>query len=319
MIKYENIRLKQLIYFCTLLSRSRLNNLDYFKRRFLEQSEHFSETLEFFQYYKLVTVRNKGIHFTSKMQRNIDNLDAAGTEQGLKRFFIALILTEETTLKREIENFLDKFQFTGEFYEFKPTGREKVEKAFLRNFLIDFGVIDLYRDQMKYFIPKSIVFYLKVERKNAVLDEDQFNVLLLARSQLGKKAEIEVIRYERNRLKDWGKHLDIIEHTALINVGAGYDVKSFDVQGIRVVPRYIEVKAISMLDQRFFWSSNEIKCAERNRGKYYLYLVPVGKNLDVSGEEIEIIHDPYKNVLNNNKEWDRNIESISFKKRWTNL
>lgn len=315
MIKYENIRLKQLIYFCTLLSGSRLNSPDYFKRRFLEQCEHFSETLEFFQYYKLVTVRNKRIHSTPKMRRNIDNWDAARAEERLKRFFTALILTEETMLKREIENFLDKFKFTGELYEFRPTGKEKVEKASLRNFLIDFGVIDLYRDQMKYFIPKGIVFYLKVEKKGAVLDEDQFNALLFARNKLSKKAEIEVIRYERNRLKDWGKYLDTIEHAALINVGAGYDVKSFDVYGTKVVPRYIEVKAVSMLDQRFFWSNNEIKCAERNRERYYLYLVPIGENLGVLAKEIKIIHNPYKNVLKNTKEWDQNIESISFKKR----
>lgn len=318
MIKYENIRLKQLIYFCTLLSGSRLNNLGYFKRRFLEQCEHFTETLEFFRYYKLVSVTSKGIHFTPKMRRNVDGLDVAGAEEGLKRFFMALILTEESIVKREIENFFDKFKFTGEFYEFKPTGKEKVEKTSLRNFLIDFGIIDLYREQGKYFIPENIAFYLETEKENTALDENRFKALLFARDKLGKKAEAEALNYERNRLRNWKEYLNKIEHTALINIAAGYDIKSFDIHGIKVVPRYIEVKAISMIDQRFFWSRNEIEFAKLNGERYYLYLVPIGKNLSLLKEEIQIIQDPYKNVLNNNKRWAKNVELMSFRRSWTN-
>ena len=297
-----------------LLSESGLNNLDYLKRRFLEQCEHFNETQEFLRYYKLVNIENKKIFFTSRMKKYIANLNTPIDEDELKRFFSILVLTEENTLKIEIDKFLEKFKFTGDRYEFKPIGKERIKAAGLRNLLIDFEIIDLYRDQIKYFIPENIVFYLKIEKSSSILNESQFKALLLARNKVSKIAEMEVLNYERNRLKNCKEHLDKIEYTALIDVGAGYDIKSFDLLGAELMPRYIEVKATSMLDKKFFWSSNEIQCAQLNKNKYYLYLVPIGKGLSVLKNEIQIIQDPYKHILHDKKNWFRNIELMSFRK-----
>jgi hypothetical protein len=314
MFKYENIRLKQLTHFCILLANIKLNNFDYLKRRFLEQFEHFDEIMEFLQYYKLVVVKNKKIFFTSRMKKFIDNLNTPINEKGLRRIFSILVITEESTLKIKIEEFLNKFKVIEDRYEFRPIGKERIESAALRNLLLDFGIVDLYRDQIKYFIPENIAIYLKIEKGNAIIDESQFKALLLSRNIIGKRAEIEVINYERNRLKICKEYLDRIEHTALINVAAGYDIKSFDVLGAEVIPRYIEVKATSMLDNKFFWSSNEIQCAQLNRKRYYLYLVPIGKNSEVLKNEIQIIQDPYRQILNDKNIWVKNVELMSFRK-----
>ena len=66
-----------------------------------------------------------------------------------------------------------------------------------------------------------------------------------------------------------------IEHTALRDVSAGYDIKSFDGklgEDENPIQRYIEVKAVSSQDYGFNWTRNEIEKSEYYNQDYYLYL-----------------------------------------------
>ena len=80
-----------------------------------------------------------------------------------------------------------------------------------------------------------------------------------------------------------------------------------------MIPRYIEVKAISLIDRKFFWSRNEIEIARRLKNDYFLYLVPVEKNGALDGNLIQEIKNPYTNVFLN-KNWLSEIELLSFSK-----
>lgn len=316
MLKYENIRLRQLVYLCNLIARTKLNNLEYLKGRFLEQFEHFDETLEFLLYYKLIGCENKKISFTPKMERILaEKINNAIDGEAFKKFFSKLIIDEESDLKTRINEFVSKFEIIGDRYVFKPTGKYRIESGTLRNFLIDFGIIDLCRNQSKYFLSKSATTYLKINKERLGFDDDQFKVLLSLRSKIGQKAEIEVMNYEHARLKSHKEHFDKIEHTSLLNVGAGYDIKSFDFWGSKIHPRYIEVKAISFLDSKFFWSSNEIQCAQLKKKEYFLYLVPIGKKSEVLIHKMQIIQNPYKHIFKHKSVWNRKIELMSFEKK----
>ncbi len=95
-----------------------------------------------------------------------------------------------------------------------------------------------------------------------------------------------------------------VNHTALKNAGAGYDIESVSVTASEeVTPRYIEVKAVSSGKPRFYWTSNEVSVAEALGSWYYLYLLPVGKKGAFSLEDLRIIQDPHSKVLGSASEW----------------
>ena len=82
-------------------------------------------------------------------------------------------------------------------------------------------------------------------------------------------------------------------------------------------PKYIEVKAVSESDLRFYWSKNEINKAKQFGRNYYLYLLPVKNKpeslLDISA--LRQIRDPYHAVFQNKDEWWQEVEVISFYKK----
>ena len=59
---------------------------------------------------------------------------------------------------------------------------------------------------------------------------------------------------------------------------AGYDIKSFDLQAAQngdKISIFIEVKAVSQLNYKFYWTRNEIEKASLYSKNYYLYLFPI--------------------------------------------
>jgi hypothetical protein len=87
-------------------------------------------------------------------------------------------------------------------------------------------------------------------------------------------AEHFVLDFEIQRLgKDFASRVRIISD---IDVGAGYDIISFESNESQEYDRFIEVKATSN-SQGFFWSSNEYETAKLKGPRYYLYLVDLRK------------------------------------------
>ena len=100
-----------------------------------------------------------------------------------------------------------------------------------------------------------------------------------------------------------------IEHTAKINVGAGYDIKSYDflLNDKKQINKFIEVKAVSDVELKFYWSKNEINTAKLFRNKYYLYLLPVIKSGKFDFSKLKMIQNPYNKVFKN-KGWNKIVE-----------
>ena len=121
------------------------------------------------------------------------------------------------------------------------------------------------------------------------------------RERIGKYAELEIVEYEKSRLSFRKELLSRIEHVSLEDTTTGYDIKSFTVDGNVVSERFIEVKAISAIEKRFYLSRNEVEKSKQYRKNYYLYLLPVlGKNkFDLNN--LLIIQDPSYVVFNSNK------------------
>jgi hypothetical protein len=88
---------------------------------------------------------------------------------------------------------------------------------------------------------------------------------------LGKAGEELVLKYEREKLKNYPELLNKIEHTSSKNDDAGYDILSFTEDGKEML---IEVKTTRRdASYPFLLSYNEYNTAMNNIGRYYIYRV----------------------------------------------
>jgi hypothetical protein len=131
-------------------------------------------------------------------------------------------------------------------------------------------------------------------------------------------AEKAVIDLELGRLTYISITPNEIEHISLQNALAGYDIKSFENyydSRSRRIERYIEVKAVSVDDYKFYWTRTEMGIAKVFGEKYFLYLLPVVANNTFDFEKLLIINNPFRNICLDQMEWTKQEEIASFSKK----
>jgi hypothetical protein len=120
----------------------------------------------------------------------------------------------------------------------------------------------------------QLVYELTADSK--AISEQQLEQLLMENRKLGAKAEIAVVEFEKQRLMKLGKSIqaDLVKRISTINVAAGYDIESFDGTNDDVFPnRFIEVKATTGNDVRFYWTINEREIAKKKKKQYWIYVL----------------------------------------------
>lgn len=112
------------------------------------------------------------------------------------------------------------------------------------------------------------------------------------------------MNFERDRLVRVGRP-DLaakVERVSLNDSSAGYDIKSFDEDGVEIL---IEVKTTkSDVYSPFYISQNEIKVASINHDNYYLYRV---HSLDLKNNSCDIY------IKNGSVEDIFDLEPVSYK------
>ena len=164
--------------------------------------------------------------------------------------------------------------------------------ACLRNVLINIHAL-IKVTGSKYICSDLLVNCLKQDQFKALKKKKTIESLMkdLERErEQGDEGEKFVMRYEKKRIAN--KILvDQISQISLIDVGAGYDVISFNSSNSLQYDRFIEVKTY-VGEPHFYWSSNEIQSAKLLNDQYYLYLVDYTKTNQESYEPI-IIQNPF--------------------------
>jgi hypothetical protein len=118
---------------------------------------------------------------------------------------------------------------------------------------------------------------------------------LMAQEEAGRAAELFVVAYEESRLSGH-ENKSQITMISDYNVGAGYDIVSFEALSSDHLDRFIEVKSYTGDPARFYWTSNEIRTAQLKGESYYLYLVD-RKRMINPGYVPHVIKNPYRSVL----------------------
>lgn len=142
--------------------------------------------------------------------------------------------------------------------------------AAIRNFLTvvgvlekenqgEIGVLDAYEE--------SLAELIRSRKKK--LTQEQLLVQQEEKAKRGLEAEEFVLQLEKNRLPGRAAKIKRISD---YDVGAGYDIVSYNDENSGVYDRFIEVKCY-LGEPHFFWSENEYDVARIKRDKYILCLV----------------------------------------------
>lgn len=143
----------------------------------------------------------------------------------------------------------------------------------------------------------QLVYELTADSK--AMAELELERILAENRKLGAKAEIAVVEFEKRRLRKLGRNIqaELVKRISTVNVGAGYDVLSFDGANDDIFPnRFIEVKATTGYQLRFYWTRNEKEVASKKKKQYWIYAMVEFKE-DRPNECLPVlIQDPARNI-----------------------
>lgn len=308
---FDKIKLSQLHTLCNTLADTQVRQVSNIKRKYLENAVSFDETLSLLEDLKIVKNNSNELFPSKSFSLTHDSVE------DFKKKFLPVLFSANGDVSNELRNFLVNFQSDNNKTFFKATELEKIKFSGTRNLLLELEFINAGADNATYFVnPDYSDLFLKQFSKRKLSPET------LKRKQaeneaIGLTAEEAVIDFEVKRLTAISLDPSEIEHTAKENVLAGYDIKSFenylDSNSKRIV-RYIEVKAVSIQDFKFFWSRTEMEIAKIFGERYFLYLLPVITNNTFDFEKLIIVNNPFKNIYSNGLVWKKEEESISFSK-----
>lgn len=219
--------------------------------------------------------------------------------------------------RKSVESLFNEGILTASMFSFEITNQrflfhnEMLPLAYstVRNILVSQGFFIVMRSCIKtvFYVDsgyeKILSEYCK-KQKNA-MSLEQLKKKLEENALAGEKAEQFVFLYEQCRLG--GESACKVKRISDIDVGAGYDIASFNGVTSREYDRFIEVKAVSS-GNAFFWSINEYETAKLLESKYFLYLVDLSKIKDADYAPV-IIKNPAM-VIMQSSEWL--IENQSF-------
>lgn len=279
-IEYQN--LETLFKIC----KNDKNYIDAIKIEYLKKNQYFYETLNFLIDINIIKITQNSVSTLKKT-----NVDFSSD------LFKKLSKNSEYGLI--LKNYLSNFENQNGTFSFVPDPLYNNITSNLRNFLISAKKIDYIKN--KYVVLDSS---LLESLKKKEFSPDQLQKILEKQNLLGLEAEKLVVRYETEKIKSFNQNLNI-DHVALRDVSAGYDIKSYELDGESVKEIYIEVKAVSISNYKFHLSMQENQTANKFLDRYYLYLLPV----DLSNTEkfnykkLLKIQNINKTIFQNKKEW----------------
>lgn len=308
---FDKIKLSQVQTLCDTIAKSEIRELSYVKSKYSEHELWFDETLLFLQELNIVCKKSSELvplkRFPNKSNLLVD----------FKKQFLAILFSANGDVSEQLRSFLVKFIYLNDTISFNPTPSDKIKFSSIRNLLLELNFISLSHDKNGYFVNSEYSELFIQQFSKRIVSPKTFKKQQEEKEKIGLNAEKLVIDFEIRRLSEISIKPNEIEHIALKNVSTGYDIKSFENYlniDSKKIERYIEVKAVSLEDYKFFWSRNEIEVAKFLREKYFLYLLPVTSKNTFDVEKLMIISDPFSNVYPNQLKWHKQEESISFSK-----
>lgn len=310
---FDNINLRNLLKFSDILNDTFSYNLDIIKSKYNKMGLHFDDILYFFIDLNLCKIENNSLIPNLKFEEIYNNSSNYNLE--LNNLILSKMFSNNCRFRDTIQKYISSFEFKDSNITFRPLATFNIKYSGLRNLLIELDFLNFDDKNSIYIIENNNIIYLEQLFKKKSISAKHLKHILSKKNEIGLKAEIEILSYEKNLLKNHPELALNIEHTSQPNASAGYDIKSFSVIDTgEIIEKYIEVKAVSISDYRFYISKNELEKSKILSNKYYIYLLPVLSKDKFDVNNLLIIQNPYNTIFNDNINWHKQIENYSFEK-----
>lgn len=320
MLNFDKITFNNIRVLIDVITSHAINDIEHIESTFLNNATCFADNLSFLQTIKFVTISDKNV-LSSSFIKSIGKIhDKQEKIDQLKLIVVKMMLRSRNN--KELIEFLQYCQNFSmnkdrEKFSYIPNLTERLKQAGIRNFLMELSFVSKATDKNEYFIESKYVDLTDLFGKVATLTPEGLALIQKKQIELGDRAELEILVYEKKKLKRFPSIAKKVMHVAKHNVNAGFDIESFcekkAEKGI-LDKIYIEVKAVSEVQNKFYWSANEIKIAKKLKSNYYLYLLPVGLNRNFDIDNLKIIPNPYKSVYVSG-DWQKKEELISVREK----
>jgi len=295
---FKRISLTQIKAFFSVLAHSQRNDTPYIREKYQKSAPLFDETFLFLT----------KLNIAEELDGLIRISDVIDIQGDLNSALLGAMFERGDRIA-VLASYLRNFSLKDDLYIFKPSVQKNLETSGIRNLLLELAFLKYSDGTRTYSITDyGKIFFLPYLRRTSI---NQLEATLKKQDKLGLRAELEVLKYERKKLKKFPQLIKNIKHISRSDVAAGFDILSFSaVPKERFEKMCIEVKAVSGESFDFYWSINEIGTAKNYGSTYYLYLLPVvaGGKFDI--KKLRIISNPYEQIYKGGQ--SHKIESVLF-------
>lgn len=288
--QFRGLRLRNVMTLVGLLTNLDYRKLDHVRRRYEESATDFDLTVYCLSCLDLVDGADNQ---TLRLRAEVEWLSCSNPSFH-KSFFE--FVRKHTKTAEAIDGFFRGFRFLdGEACLVQSRHPTSGDVA-IRDFLTDFGIITFFLEEQKFRLqPEFLDLFVDAVTESRFIAPEDLKAKLQRNEVLGELAEIAIIDFETKRVGQ--KYESDIIHVSKVNAAAGYDIRSVSLLKDSVVPRYIEVKAVSNESFEFYWSSNEVNVASCLGSSYFLYLLPVSPQGGFLISLLRILANPVVSVL----------------------
>ena len=283
---FDNIKYQDLELLFKLCEENK-NNLANVKINYSRFNKFFNDSLNFLIESNVLFIKNNQIE--------IDK-----TNVSFKDFLISKIL-KSTHYGFFVKEYLSNFEKQDQYLVFKPNQSYNSLTSSLRNFLISMNLV-------KYEINTDQYILLNHELLDSLnkikFSPEELKKQIEKQNQIGLLAEEFIYKYEKEKVFKIDRSL-MPEHVSKEDVSAGYDILSYEKINNEVKKIFIEVKAVSSSNFKFYLSNGEYQTSLKYKDNYFLYLLPVDHTIDGKFSEHNIlkINNLELNLHANKSEW----------------
>lgn len=282
---FKNIKIKNILSLINLL-KTDPQNMSFVEENYLYFNNYFTETLNFLIELGLIQKKEHKIFV-----KRIGELK----EQILK----SLIMKNKISLT--VSEYLSYFKKDSDKQiSYFPSYQQNLKTSYIRNFLMDLGIIENKANKIIFKGPEKIL-----KKLNHQISPYELKKILKKKEEIGLKAEHVIINYEKAKLKELKIDLNI-EHIAQKDVSAGYDIISYRKSGNKIIKIFIEVKAVSIFNYEFYLSELEYSTALKKKENYFLYLLPVdySRENNFNLNKLKKVNNIEKQIFLNETNWN---------------
>jgi hypothetical protein len=313
-VDFDRLSISKISALAQILSDTKLEDKGNLRNLYTEKGIDFDAVVELFEDLGLLVSTGNTIVRSDLFMSNSTKM--VESQAKLNEYLTDQVFNTSTSFSEISLNYLGRFRINNHRLMYVPSNRDRIAESGIRNLLMELNIVTQSSSNGAYYLADDNIHLVSANSERIFHKSqtpEELRLLQLKQQEIGDAAEIEVLKYEKNRLINRTDLVQMLNHVSQEDTRAGYDIESYEINSteLEVVRRLIEVKAVPIPGYRFYWSRNEIEIAKEFKERYYLYLLPHVGHMKFDMDKLEVIPHAYKKVFGDSGVWTRQEEKYS--------